>query len=119
MRRRPSPSVAKLDSATVATTKPKKKSAAKRKRAAKGDAGSWLRVPNEASLPEDVQSLFERARQKLGIVPNVFRFLALRPEHLRKWRAYYDELMVGESNLTKAQREMIAVVVSSHNHCVY
>lgn len=80
---------------------------------------TWLSVPGEADLPDDLKGLFERAREKLGIVPNVFRLLSLRPEHLRRWRAYYDELMVGESRLTKAQREMIAVVVSSHNHCSY
>ena len=70
-------------------------------------------------LPEDIRGLFGRAREKLGHVPNVFRLLALRPEHLRRWRALYDELMRGESGLTLAQREMIAVVVSIENRCPY
>ena len=80
---------------------------------------AWLGMPDEADLPEDIQGLFGRAREKLGHVPNVFRLLALRPEHLRRWRALYDELMRGESNLTLAQREMIAVVVSIENRCPY
>jgi uncharacterized peroxidase-related enzyme len=80
---------------------------------------AWVRVPAERELPDDVRELFSRAREKLGLVPNVFRFFSLRPEHLRKWRAFYDELLRGESGLTDAQREMIAVVVSAQNRCFY
>ena len=80
---------------------------------------AWLHVPGEEELPEEVRSLFVRAEEKLGFVPNVFRVFALRPEHLQKWRAFYDELLRGESRLTPAQREMIAVVVSAQNRCYY
>ena len=80
---------------------------------------AWLPVPDEASLDEDVRGLFERARSKLGFVPNVFRVFALRPEHFRRWRAHFTEVTVGESELTPAEREMIAVVVSAENHCLY
>lgn len=80
---------------------------------------AWVRVPSKRSLPDDIQDLFGRAQEKLGIVPNVFRLFALRPEHLRRWRALYDELLRGESGLTPAQREMIAVVVSTQNRCFY
>ena len=80
---------------------------------------AWIRVPTDGQLPEDLRELFARAQEKLGIVPNVFRLFALRPEHLRRWRALYDELLRGESGLTPAQREMIAVVVSTQNRCFY
>ena len=80
---------------------------------------AWVRVPTEKQLPEDIRALFDKAREKLGLVPNVFRLFALRPEHLRRWRALYDELLRGESGLTPAQREMIAVVVSTQNRCFY
>jgi uncharacterized peroxidase-related enzyme len=80
---------------------------------------AWLPVPEEVSLPEDIQTLFGKAREKIGFVPNVFRALAFRPEHFRRWRAFYDELLRGESGLTPAQREMIAVVVSAQNRCHY
>ena len=80
---------------------------------------AWIRVPSDRQLPPDIRELFDRAREKLGIVPNVFRLFALRPEHLRRWRALYDELLRGESGLTPAQREMVAVVVSTQNRCFY
>jgi uncharacterized peroxidase-related enzyme len=84
-----------------------------------GTRRAWLHVPDEEELPEEVRSLYGRAREKLGFVPNVLRVWALRPEHLLRWRKYMDELMKGESGLTEAQREMIGVVVSSTNRCYY
>lgn len=80
---------------------------------------SWLRVPREKGLPAEVKGLQAKALEKLGFVPNVQRAFALRPEHLVRWWGYYDELMRGESGLSKAQREMIAVVVSVANRCHY
>jgi uncharacterized peroxidase-related enzyme len=80
---------------------------------------SWLRVPAEAEVPAEVQPLFDKAVEKLGFVPNVLRVYALRPRHLELWNTFYDELMRGESTLTKVQREMVAVVVSTVNRCHY
>ncbi len=80
---------------------------------------AWLRVPAEDDAPAAVQELFDKASERLGFVPNVLRVYALRPRHLELWNAFYDDLMRGESGLTKAQREMIAVVVSTTNRCHY
>jgi len=80
---------------------------------------SRLPVPERDEVPEDVATLYAKAESKLGFIPNVLRVMAFRPEHLMKWFAHYDDLMRGESGLSKAQREMIAVVVSAANHCNY
>jgi uncharacterized peroxidase-related enzyme len=80
---------------------------------------SWLRTPDETELPEDVLALFEQPRERLGFVPNVLQLYALRPSHLVLWDAHYTELMKGASGLSKAEREMIAVVVSVANECRY
>jgi uncharacterized peroxidase-related enzyme len=80
---------------------------------------SWLRVPAEEDAPAGVQELYDKANEKLGFVPNVLRVYALRPRHLELWNAFYDDLMRGESALTREQREMIAVVVSTVNRCHY
>jgi uncharacterized peroxidase-related enzyme len=80
---------------------------------------SRLPIPEPQSLPEEVQTLFAKAEEKLGFVPNVMRIFSLRPSHLMAWRNHYELLMRGESKLTLAQREMIAVVVSSLNRCNY
>ena len=80
---------------------------------------SWLRIPDEPDVPAEARELWAAPLEKLGFVPNVLRNYALRPEHLVRWWSHYDELMRGESGLTKAQREMIAVVVSATNRCHY
>ncbi len=80
---------------------------------------SWLRTPEEGEVPEEARALFDKPREKLGFVPNVLRNFALRPRHLARWQAHYDELMLGESGLSKAEREMIAVAVSVANRCHY
>jgi uncharacterized peroxidase-related enzyme len=74
---------------------------------------AWLRVPGEEEAPPGVAELFEAASERRGFIPNVLRVYALRPRHLELWNAFYDELMRGGSGLTKPQREMIAVVVST------
>jgi uncharacterized peroxidase-related enzyme len=79
----------------------------------------WLHVPGEDEVGEEVTDLWATPLEKLGFVPNVLRVYAIRPRHLQLWNAFYDDLMRGESGLTKAQREMIAVVVSTTNRCHY
>lgn len=74
--------------------------------------------PRSPRIPDDVKALWARPLEKMGFVPNVLKILALRPAHLPGWWAYYDSLMRGPSNLSKAQREMIAVVVSATNRCL-
>lgn len=76
-----------------------------------------LSLPNP--LPEDVQELFGKCQSKLGLIPNVLVAFGHRPEKLRVFSAMYNELMLGESGLSKLEREMIAVTVSSINSCWY
>ena len=80
---------------------------------------SGLSVPDPALLDDDLQTLFARCTEKLGLIPNVLRAYALRPQKLRNFIAMYNELMLAPSGLTKLEREMVAVVVSSANRCYY
>lgn len=80
---------------------------------------SWYPVPAEDELPEDLRGLFAKARENLGFVPNVFTAYAFRPERLRAWFAHFKLLHVPTENLSVADREMIAVVVSMANRCLY
>jgi uncharacterized peroxidase-related enzyme len=80
---------------------------------------TWLRVPAREELPAEVLAVWDASLERLGFVPNVLRAFALRPAHLLAWTAHYDELMKGEAELTRAEREMIAVVVSVANDCAY
>jgi uncharacterized peroxidase-related enzyme len=83
------------------------------------DRIAWLPFAEGEPSDPDVRSLFQRALERLGFIPNVFRVFAGRPEHFKKWRAHFNEVTIGESELSAAEREMIAVVVSAENHCLY
>lgn len=78
-----------------------------------------LNLPAVDPLPEHTQSYFDLCAEKLGLVPNVLRAYAFDIEKLDAFTALYNDLMLGESGLTKLEREMIAVVVSSVNRCWY
>src|ERR671929_1244611 len=80
---------------------------------------SWFPVPDESELPADLQGLFRAARERIGFVPNVFRAYSFRPERLSAWFAHFRSVMEGTPGLTEAEREMIAVVVSMANGCLY
>jgi uncharacterized peroxidase-related enzyme len=80
---------------------------------------SWFPVPPESELPDDVQGLFRKVRDKLGFVPNVFVSYSFRPERLRTWFAHFKSLHEPTEHLSVADREMLAVVVSMANGCLY
>jgi uncharacterized peroxidase-related enzyme len=80
---------------------------------------SALGTPDPASLDDDIKAVFAKAVEKLGFVPQVLSAYSLRPNKLRNFMAMYNELMLAPSGLSKLEREMVAVVVSSANRCYY
>lgn len=70
-------------------------------------------------LDGDLREYFALCEEKLGFVPNVLAAHSFSSAKLRVFRELYDELMLADSGLSKLEREMIAVVVSSANHCLY
>jgi uncharacterized peroxidase-related enzyme len=83
------------------------------------DRVSALGVPDPSGLDDDLRAIWKKCVDKLGFVPNVFNTYSLRPKRLRNFMAMYNEIMLSESGLSKLEREMIAVVVSSANRCYY
>jgi uncharacterized peroxidase-related enzyme len=80
---------------------------------------SWYPVPEDDELPDDLAKLFTKAKANLGFVPNVFRAFSFRPDRMRAWFTHFKQLHVPSDNLSAADREMIAVVVSMANGCLY
>ena len=66
-----------------------------------------------------MQAYFAKCVEKLGFVPNVLQAYAFDNAKLKAFIAMADDLMLGDSGLSKLEREMIAVAVSSVNHCHY
>ncbi|WP_432474179.1 peroxidase-related enzyme [Amphritea sp. HPY] len=78
-----------------------------------------LNYPSRDELSPDFKKYFDVCDEKLGMVPNVLTAYSQNAAQLEVFSKFYNELMFGESNLTPLEREMIAVAVSSQNHCFY
>src|SRR5205814_9237749 len=76
-------------------------------------------VPRLEDLPDDIRERIEAVQEKSGFVPNIFITLAYRPDEFRAFFAYHDALMLKESGLSKAEKEMIVVATSAANDCLY
>ena len=68
---------------------------------------------------DQVKNYLNIVNEKIGFVPNVLAAFAKFPKQFEGFTKLYNSLMLGESGLTKLEREMIAVTVSSENHCFY
>ncbi|MCR9108407.1 peroxidase-related enzyme [Marivita sp. XM-24bin2] len=78
-----------------------------------------LNLPMVDPLPPETQKYFDICQDKLGMIPNVLQAYAFDIEKLNAFTAMYNDLMLADSGLSKLEREMIAVVVSSINKCFY
>jgi uncharacterized peroxidase-related enzyme len=72
-----------------------------------------------APLTPQMQVYFDKCIEKIGFVPNVLLAYAHDPAKLEVFAAFYNDLMLAPSGLSKLEREMIAVVVSAENCCFY
>ena len=68
---------------------------------------------------DQVENYLNIVNEKIGFIPNVLAAFAKFPKQFEGFTKLYNSLMLGESGLTKLEREMIAVAVSSENHCFY
>lgn len=70
-------------------------------------------------LSPAMKAYFDKCQEKLGFVPNVLLAYAFDMAKLESFVAMYNDLMLAPSGLSKLEREMIAVAVSSQNRCYY
>ena len=78
-----------------------------------------LDLPPPAPLTPAMEAYFAKCEEKLGFVPNVLKAYGFDMPKLEAFVAMYNDLMLAPSALSKLEREMIAVAVSSHNRCYY
>lgn len=80
---------------------------------------AWIRVvpPSEAS--GELTQQYSRMKDANGNVANILSVHSLNPAALRTHYDLYRAVMFGPSELSRAQRESIAVVVSVANQCHY
>ena len=83
------------------------------------DRISWFPIATRENCSDETRALFEQLEEKLGFVPNVFQAFAWRDDRMNRWRQHYEDVMTPSEGLGRAEREMIAVVVSMQNQCLY
>jgi alkylhydroperoxidase family enzyme len=79
----------------------------------------WIKqvaIENAAGL---LKSQFDAALKRAGRVWHIVHIMSINPRMMRDSIVFYTTAMMGESPLSRVQREMLAVVVSSENHCHY
>lgn len=77
-----------------------------------------LKLP-ETELDLELRDYFRNCEEKLGFIPNVLKAYSFDNKKLKAFIEMSDNLMLGDSGLSRLEREMIAVAVSAVNHCHY
>ncbi len=80
---------------------------------------AWVRTVEESQADGYVKSLYEGLLNQRGWIPNIIKSTTIRPELTRSATSLFTTLMFGPSELGRAQREMLALVVSTANRCHY
>jgi uncharacterized peroxidase-related enzyme len=101
-----------------AAPKPRKPEVGERPAPQASGAAMALALPQAALSPE-MAAYFDTCREKIGFVPNVLAAYAHDDAKLQAFTAFYNDLMLAPSGLSKLEREMIAVAVSAANRCFY
>lgn len=80
---------------------------------------AYIKYVDEQAASNELRELYDRYRGPEGDIDNILRIHGLNPASLEGHARLYRTLMHGRSELSRPQREMIAVVVSSINNCHY
>lgn len=75
-------------------------------------------IPDVEDLPDDVRERVEEEAERAGFTPNVFLAYGYLPSHFRAFFGYYDAI-TQDTELTKAEIEMVVVATSAANDCYY
>jgi alkylhydroperoxidase family enzyme len=80
---------------------------------------AWIKIINEDEAEGELKANYDRMIEPWGGVDNIMKIHSLNVPSLKAHNLIYGTLMRGRSDLSREQREIIAVVASVANHCVY
>jgi alkylhydroperoxidase family enzyme len=80
---------------------------------------AWIQMIERSDATGRLREFYDRWHRPDGDVDNILKIHSLNPESLKGHYEFYRGIMAGRSPLSRAQREMIAVVVSTLNSCHY
>ena len=79
----------------------------------------WIRVVPLEEAAGLLKQQYDAAIKRAGRIWNIVSIMSQNPRTLKISMDFYGAIMHGQSPLSRSQREIMAVVVSAHNHCVY
>lgn len=79
----------------------------------------WIKQISIEEATGLLKAQFDAGLKRAGRVWRIVHIMSLNPRVMRDSIGFYSTIMMGESLLTRVQREMLAVVVSLENHCRY
>ncbi|MCI0485236.1 MAG: carboxymuconolactone decarboxylase family protein [Blastocatellia bacterium] len=80
---------------------------------------AWIKIIDEADASGALEDAYKETGAARGRVANILKVHSVHPQVMSAHLALYRELMFGRSELSRADRELIAVAVSKTNHCHY
>ena len=80
---------------------------------------AWIKTISPEEADGELKREYQAAEERAGYIAQILRVQSLNPETLRASMALYKATMFGKSGLTRAEREMLATVVSQINECFY
>ena len=79
----------------------------------------WIEVIGYEQATGFLKKQYDAALQRAGRIWHIVSIMSQNPRTLKSSMEFYGAIMFGRSPLSRAQREMLAVVVSATNHCRY
>lgn len=80
---------------------------------------AWIRTIDEADAGAELKGFYTKIVGTRGRIANILKIHSVHPQILSLHAALYQQLMFGRSELSRSERELIAVAVSSVNQCHY
>jgi uncharacterized peroxidase-related enzyme len=80
---------------------------------------AWIKMIEESEAAGELKQIYDSQRRQAGALANILKIHSLAPKTLSAHLGLYLAVMHAPGELSRAQREMIAVVVSSVNGCHY
>jgi uncharacterized peroxidase-related enzyme len=85
----------------------------------KGMSMAWVRMVSEEAATGKLRELYQRTRERAGVVPNIAKVQSLQPETANHGFGLYCQIMDAPTGISKRERSLIATVVSKVNGCLY
>lgn len=79
----------------------------------------WIKQIPSAEATGLLKEEFDKALKRAGRIWHIVHIMSVNPRAMRDSIAFYATIMMGESPLTRVQRELLATVVSAELHCTY